>query len=218
MNQTYSYDIAPGVVSSSQVLMTIANIAATLISLYSICIWLRIILTWIQIPGRTQENSLARFLGRIVDPYLAWFRGLTALRRSRIDLTPLVALAVLSVVQSLLRLYGAYGTLTFGMVLALVLRTLWGFILSPILWFILILLIVRMVFCYKRGPNTIRYIKMLDSMIGGVLDWVQGLFYPKKAVNDRQLIATALIFFALVYLACAALIGFGVAALTSLPF
>jgi YggT family protein len=216
MNQTYNYDIATGAVPPSQALMTIAGIAATLLSLYSMLIWIRIVLTWIKIPGQTQENGLARMLGKIVDPYLAWFRGIASLRRSRIDLTPLVALAVLSVVQSMLRMFGIYGRLTVGMVLALALRTIWGYIVSPILWLVLILLVLRLVFCYKRGPNTIRYIKMLDSMIGGVIDWVQGLFYSRKAVNDRQLIATALIFFVVIYFGAAALVGFAASALTAL--
>jgi YggT family protein len=218
MNQTYSYDINPGGFSSSQVLMTIANIAATLISIYTICIWLRIMLTWIKIPGQTQENSVARFLGKIVDPYLAWFRGIASLRRSRLDLTPLVALALLSIVQSMLRLFGTYGKLTVGLVLGLVLQTLWGYILSPILWFIIILLAIRLVFCYKRGPNTIQYIKMLDSMIGGVLNWVQGLFYKNRTVNDRQLVTTSLVFFVLVYFICAGFLGFAVTALAKIPF
>lgn len=218
MNQTYSYDINPGVFSSSQTLMTIANIVATLISLYSICIWLRIILTWIKIPGQMQENSVARFLGKIVDPYLAWFKGITSLRRSRLDLTPLVALAVLSIVQSMLRLFGAYGKLTVGLVFGLVLQTLWGYIISPILWFVIILLVIRLVFCYKRGPNTIQYIKMLDSMIGEVLNWVQGLFYKNRPINDRQLVTTSLVFFVLVYFISAGFLGFAVAALAKIPF
>jgi YggT family protein len=218
MNQTYSYDINPGIFSSPQWLMTIANIAATLLSFYSICIWLRILLTWIKIPGQLQENPLARFLGKIVDPYLAWFQGITSLRRSRLDLTPLVALALLSIVQSILRLFGAYGKITIGLVLGLFLQTLWGFILSPILWFIIILLIVRLVFCYKKGPNTIQYIRMLDSMIGGVLNWVQSIFYKNRAVNDRQLVTSSLIFFVVAYFVCSGLVGFGVTALAKIPF
>ncbi|WP_320130490.1 YggT family protein [uncultured Sphaerochaeta sp.] len=218
MTKNYSYDVNPGGFSSSQVLMTIASIAATLIALYSMCIWLRIILTWIKIPGQMQENPVARFLGKIVDPYLNWFKGIESLRRSRLDLTPLVALAVLSIAQSMLRLLGTYGKLTVGLVGGLVLQTLWGYIISPILFFIIVLLIIRLVFCYKRGPNSIQYIKMLDTMIGGILNWVQNLFYKHQTINDRQLVITALVFFAIVYLVCSGVLGLAVSALARLPY
>lgn len=91
------------------VLMTIANLLASLLSLYSLLIWIRIILSWLKTGT---ENPLAYYLGKIVDPYLSWFKGIRSLVRPRFDLTPLVALAVLSVIQSLLRLFGSYGTIT----------------------------------------------------------------------------------------------------------
>lgn len=122
--------------------MTLASILASLLSFYSLLIWLRIVITWIRIP----QNPLSHALAKIVDPYLDLFKSITALKRERFDLTPLAALAALSVVQSMLRLYGSYGTITLGMVLALLLQTLWSYLASPIFWFLLILLSVRLYF------------------------------------------------------------------------
>ena len=199
-------------------LMGIASFLAALISLYSLLIWLRIVLTWIRLPGQGGENPLSHYLGKIVDPYLNWFKGISSFKRSHIDLTPLIALAVLSVVQSILRLFGSYGKITVGMVLALMLNTLWSFLLSPILWFVMALLGVRLYFCYKRGPNTIAYIKMIDSLVGGVLNWVQRLFYKDKTINDRQLVLTSLIFFVVLYVSSSALVGVLVTFFTKLSF
>lgn len=199
-------------------LMGIASFLAAIISLYSLLIWVRIVLTWIRLPGQGGENSLTHYLGKVVDPYLNWFKGISSLKRSNIDLTPLIALAVLSVVQSILRLFGSYGKITVGMVFALMLNTLWSFLLSPILWFVMALLGVRLYFCYKKGPNTIAYIKMIDSLIGGVLNWVQRLLYKDKAINDRQLVLTSLIFFGVVYLGSSALIRLLVAFFANLSF
>jgi YggT family protein len=198
--------------------MTIASILASLLSFYSLLIWLRIVLTWIRVPGQTQENPLAYYLGKIVDPYLSWFKGISSLRRSRFDLTPLVALAALSVVQSMLRLYGSYGSLTVGMVFALVLQTLWSYLVSPIFWFVIIMLGIRLVFCYRRSPQSIGYITMLDSMIGGVLNWVQNLIYPKKAINDRQLVITSLIFFIALYIGTSLVLRFLIGFFAKLSF
>ncbi|MCK9349341.1 MAG: YggT family protein [Sphaerochaeta sp.] len=207
MNQTY-YESGMTAAGGGNVLMSIASIVASLLSFYSLLIWLRIILTWIRVPGQTQENPLAYYIGKVVDPYLSWFRGISSLRRSHIDLTPLVALAVLSVVQSMLRFYGAYGTITIGMVVALIIQTLWSYLLSPVFWFLIILLGFRLFFCYKRSAKTISYITMLDSLIGGVLNWVQRLFYPKRTINDRQLVTTALVFFIVLYIAASFAIRF----------
>ncbi len=207
MNQTY-YESGMSTAGGGNILMSIASIVATLLSFYSLLIWLRIILTWIRVPGQTQENPFAYYIGKVVDPYLSWFRGISSLRRSHIDLTPLVALAVLSVVQSMLRFYGAYGTITIGMVVALILQTLWSYLLSPVFWFLIILLGFRLFFCYKRSAKTISYITMLDSLIGGVLNWIQRLFYPKRTINDRQLVTTALVFFIVLNIAASFAIRF----------
>ncbi len=217
MNRTY-YDSSLASMAPSNIFMTIASILASVLSLYSLLIWLRIVLTWIRVPGQTQENPLAFYLGKIVDPYLSWFKGISSLRRSRIDLTPLVALAVLSVVQSMLRLYGTHGTLTVGMVFALVLQTLWSYLVSPIFWFVIILLGIRLFFCYKRSANTINYITMLDSLVGGILNWVQKTFYPKKAINDRQLVITSLVFFIALYVLSSVILRFLLNFFTNLSF
>ncbi len=217
MNQTY-YESGLASMGGSNIFMTIASIAASLLSFYSLLIWLRIVLTWIRIPGQLRENPLSHYLGKIVDPYLSWFKGISSLQRSRLDLTPLVALGLLSVVQSMLRLYGSYGRLTVGMVFALMLQTLWSYLISPVFWFLIIMLGIRLFFCYKRSAQTITYITMLDSMIGGVLNWVQRLFYPKKAINDRQLVTTSLILFIVLYVAASFLLRFLLGFFTGLSF
>ncbi|MCK9548342.1 MAG: YggT family protein [Sphaerochaeta sp.] len=201
MNHT-SYPTIAQASGGSTFFMTIAAIAASLLSFYSLFIWLRIITTWIRIP----QNPLSYWLGRIVDPYLDLFKSIKALRRERFDLTPLAALAALSVIQSMLRLYGTYGTITVAMVLALLLQTLWSYLASPVFWFLLILLAVRLYFCYRPSPQTIGYIAMLDSLLGGLLNWVQRLFYPGRSINDRRLVTTTLVFILILYLTSSALV------------
>ncbi len=200
--------------------MTLANIAATLLSLYSLLIWLRIILTWIRVPGSQWDNGgnpFLNFLSKIVDPYLNLFSGIKPLRRSHLDFTPLVAMAVLSIVQSLLRIFGAYGRITLGLVLGLVIRTLWSYIFSLFFWFFIIMLIVRLIFCYRRSQNAIQYIQMLDSMLGGLFNWVQKVFFRNKPVNDRNLVIASLVFTVCLYILATLLVNLAVGALGRLP-
>ena len=170
--------------------MAFANFLAALIAFYTLLIWIRIIISWIKTDGQT---PLAHILGKIVDPYLRWFRGIKALVRPRFDLTPLVALALLSVIQSLLRLFGAHGTITVAMVIALLLQTLYNYLVHPIFLFFFILLAIRLFFCFKRSIHSITYISMLDSIIGGFLDWTQRTFFTNQVVNDRKLVIASLI-------------------------
>ncbi|HZJ87757.1 MAG TPA: YggT family protein [Sphaerochaeta sp.] len=182
--------------------MTLASVLASLLSFYSLLIWLRLLLSWVKVA----ETPVGYWLKRIVDPYLEIFKPIAALRRDRFDLTPLAALATLSVVQSLLRLYGTYGTLTVALVAALILQTLWSFLVSPLFWFFIILLIVRLYYTYKASIHTIRYIAMLDSLIGDLMNWVHRTFYPGKAISDRRLVVTTLIATIALYLASSALL------------
>ena len=217
MNQNL-YSSAVNAGSSSNIFMTLASVLASLLSFYSLLIWLRIVLTWIRIPGQGQENPLSYYLGKIVDPYLAWFRGVSSLRRSHFDLTPLLALAVLSVVQSMLRLFGAYGKLTVSMVVSLVLQTLWSYLISPIFWFLIILMAFRLYFCYKRSTQTISYITMLDSLVGPVMNTVQRIFYPKRTINDRQLVITSLVSLVVLYLIASMLLRLAIKFFLGLDF
>lgn len=204
----------------SSFLMGLANFAAVLLSLYSLLIWIRIIFTWIRVPGsqwNTGGNPFLNFLSKAVDPYLNLFSGITPLRRSHIDFTPLVAMAVLSIVQSLLRIFGAYGRITLGLVLGLIVRSLWSYIFSLFFWLFIIMLIVRLVFCYRRSPNSIQYIQMLDSMLGGILNWVQKVFFRNKPTNDRNLVIVSLIVVICLYILALVLVNLAVGALGRLP-
>ena len=81
------------------VMMQIAGFLARLLSLYSFLIWVRIIMSWF-VPY-PREGSLTWYFSRIIDPYLNLFRS----RRFQVgyfDFSPLLAIGLLSVAQSLL--------------------------------------------------------------------------------------------------------------------
>ncbi|HRV24782.1 MAG TPA: YggT family protein, partial [Sphaerochaeta sp.] len=85
------------------------------------------------------------------------------------------------------------GSVIRKMVIALLLQTLYSYIVHPILFFFFILLVVRLYFCYKRSIHSITYIALLDSLIGGLLDWTHRTFYARQTVNDRKLVISSLV-------------------------
>lgn len=183
--------------------MAASRLMATLISVYTLLIWIRVVFTWVHIPGqRPEDTPLLGWLCKIVDPYLHLFSGTKWARRGMVDFSPIIALALLSLLQGMFSVFGAYGRLSPGMVGALTLQTLWGYLLSPLFWFAMVLLGVRLFFCYYRSPNTLRAIMLLDRVDRSLLDFTQRLFFGHRAVSIRTLVWTSFVFFVALYALC----------------
>ena len=106
----------------------------TLISLYMILIMARIILTWF--PTALHGRSL-NVLSSITDPYLDIFRRIPILRSETLDFSPIAALALLSVAAQIFATAAAFGHVTVGLVLALVLHPVWRVVdalINPVLY------------------------------------------------------------------------------------
>jgi YggT family protein len=184
-------------------LLDLALFLSFVLGIYNLLIWIRIIITWVQIPrqnqGPRQESGLERFLARVVDPYLSLFKGVSWLRTKTIDFSPLLAFALLSIVQSMLSIFGTTGSLTLGRTLALIVQTFYAYIVSPFFFIFIILLVVRLFFCYKRTPTTIVMARGIETIIGGLLNFVQKTFFGSKGVANRTLVTATLVFTVILY-------------------
>ncbi|HRY80357.1 MAG TPA: YggT family protein, partial [Spirochaetia bacterium] len=101
----------------------VLRLAAAAASLYMLLLMARIILTWF--PSAVEGRPL-HLLSSVTDPYLDLFRGIPWLSTGSMDFSPLAALAVLSVLTQILSTAAAYGRISLGIVLALVLRAGWS--------------------------------------------------------------------------------------------
>ena len=179
----------------------LAQLLAFLLSIYNMLIIIRILLMWIRTPQ--SEGSMGTFsemLGKIVDPYLNLFKGISFLRQGRLDFTPLAAFMVLNIIQRILASFAIAGTLTVGYVLAIIIQALWWSLGSLVLGLLCVVLGIRLFFCYRRTPNAIQYITMLDKWISWILDPVHKYIFGRE-VSDRMLILTSLILMVLLYIA-----------------
>jgi len=195
----------------STLLMKIALVIAQLLTFYNLLIWIKIILSWFSSLSNLNNSSVVQILNRIVDPYLNLFRNVKFLKTNNIDFTPLLAFALISVLQSLFSMFGATGTITLSLVLALIINTLWAYLISPFFVILIILLVVRLVLCYKRGPNSIALIRGLENIIGGFLNWIQKVFFFSKIVSDRTLLITSTAFSIFSYFVLKQLINYLIA-------
>jgi YggT family protein len=141
-------------------------------------IFVQIILTWFQ---GMDQGGFQEVLAKITDPYLDWFRRFPALRIGYMDLSPIVALGVLSLFNRVLNTLAAYGTISIGIILALILQAAWGAV-AFFLGFLIIILILRLIaHLAKLGRNSFWYI--IESISQPVLYRINRFIFNNRIVN-----------------------------------
>jgi YggT family protein len=131
-----------------EVMRLIFNILSSAVSIYILLIFIRIIISWF---SRDFYSKPVELLCRITDPYIDWWRKILNLRLGFIDLSPIVGIAVLSVLRSILYTITYYNKITFGSVLGIILMSAWS-IASFILGFCVIVLVLRL-FAYLTNRD-----------------------------------------------------------------
>jgi YggT family protein len=58
---------------------------------------------------------------------------------------------------------------------------------------------VRLFFCYKRTPTTIVMARGIETVIGGLMNWVQKVLFGSKGVANRTLVIATLVFTIILY-------------------
>ena len=154
-------------------LMSIALFLARLLEIYSFIIWIRIIVSWVRPYPR--PGSFAYYMARIVDPYLGLFRSSKA-TIGVLDFSPIIAIGILAVVQSLLSVYGMYGFLTLGIILANIIYAFWSYGLSIFLFFSIIMLIFKTIAAFTHNP-------MMYGMSGQFSDPISNMV--RKSFSNR---------------------------------
>ena len=214
-------------------LQGLCSFLSGLLGLYSAVIFVRIIVSWILLFSRrngwrsgnggygyNQEDpnnpsgiaKVDQILGKICDPFLNMFRGVSSLRRSHIDFTPLLALVVLNIVRSLLSMFATYGKITIWTVIAVVINGLWSSFFSLLLFILIVLLIVRLIAGHNNGTSSLNVINALDPILDSPVGFVYKLFFKGKKVDDQKVVIASLIFYVVLFF----LLRWGVSALVNL--
>lgn len=175
-----------------------AMFLSRLVGLYSTLIVIRIMFTWI--PNMDQNGSFFTFFRKLCDPYLNLFRS----RKTQIgmvDFSPLLALMVLNVLQSILSMFSAYGQITLGIVFALLIDGLWHYFISCVFVLFLIVLAVRWFMGRNRyNQNNINFINRIEPVLYKPVHFVYNLFYKGKNTDDQKIVFTAFFFYLVVFL------------------
>jgi YggT family protein len=143
-------------------------------------IFIRILLTWFSGSGYSRPIEI---LGRVTDPYLNWFRRFP-LQIGNLDLSPIAALAVLSLINRIFSTMAYYGRISLGIVLAMTLQAVWS-ATSFLLGFFIILLILRLI-AYLTNRNIYStFWRIIDTISQPLLFRINRIFFGKKIVHYR---------------------------------
>ena len=155
------------------------NLLAGVCGLYSLLILIRIILTWF---SSASYGRPANLLSRITDPYLNWWRRIPGLRLGFLDLSPIAAMASLSIAQAIFSTIARYGTISAGIIAAIVLSALWSAV-SFLLGFCIIILILRFI-AYMTNRNTMNgFWNIIDTISRPVQYRINRIVFGKRLVN-----------------------------------
>ncbi|MDR0553835.1 MAG: YggT family protein [Treponema sp.] len=192
---------------------TIMRILGGLTSLYLILIFIRVMLTWFNGAGYGRP---AEVLCRITDPYLDWFRRFRSLRLGALDLSPIVAMAVLSIANSIFITLGRYGVITLGLILALILQAVWSAV-SFLLGFCAIVLVLRLIAYLTKRNVYSSFWGIIDSISRPVLYRINRIFFRNRLVNYLTGLCLAIAVFVILWLGLRLVVNIGMYFLTRLP-
>jgi len=188
------------------------SLLASLIGIYNFMIFIRIMLSW-RYSGKALDpnNSIQRIylsLCKFTDPYLNAFKKIKGLKRGMLDFSPVVALVLLSILQSIFKLLSYQQAISIKSILGIIISTLWTSVFSWILLILIVVLGIRLYFESRPSSASSGFVNMIDKMFNGMMFKVYKTFYKGKMISDRKLIQTALVLVAIIYLILRILVAF----------
>lgn len=168
------------------------TVILALLQVYYFLVIIRIMSTWIrvQIP-----EGITKFFNMAIDPFLNVFR-VSWLRIGMMDFSPIAALISLSVVTQIISGLARSGTISLGLIFAIILQGLWS-VFSFFIWMLLILCLIRLVSFYMKNQEGQGYqiLFQLDNFLYRVTSWVLGLFTKESIEYKKALIYTSIALF-----------------------
>ena len=190
------------------------NLIAAAASIYSLLIFVRIIISWMR--GAVSGKPV-QLLNSITDPYLEWWRNALNLRIGPMDLSPVAALAFLSVIQSIFSNLSRFERVTLGRLLAVVILSTWS-VLSFILGFCLIVIILRLI-AHLTNRNMLNpFWKVVDNISQPVLYRTNRIVFGDSIQGYVKGIAVCLVMLAVIRFGGGYVIHLFAGLMAGLPF
>jgi YggT family protein len=174
------------------------------LNIFSILIFIRIVLSWFD--GSVNFGRPFDIICGITDPYLNYFRRFTGLRAGNIDLSPIAALAVLSIVNSVVSTIARSGRISLGIIFAICLGAVWS-AASFIIGFFTIILVLRLV-AYLLSANTYApFWRIIDAIAAPVQFRINRIIFKNRIVKYLTGLIVSIAVFVLLWAALGLITG-----------
>jgi len=195
-------------------MIQLMRLLSFLVNIYMMIIFVRIILTWF---SWERGGGLTGILARITDPYLNWFRRFPFLRTAIIDFSPIAALGILSMANRIFSILAAYGTISIGIILALLLQALWS-IISFLTGFLIIILILRLIAHFAALNSANPFWRIVEGISQPVLFRINRILFRNRIATFRTGLIVSIACLVIIYFLLRTLVAFGSGLLIKLPF
>ena len=195
---------------------SIFSLLASVVSLYTLLCFIRIILTWIP---NASYSSFGRFLSSLCDPYLNLFRGIRWLQFSMLDFSSMLALFVLFGLSALFNHRATEQSLRLGFLIAKILLLLWQLV-SSIMTVVIILLAIRL-FVLLTNRDSYQYGSLwsqVDASINPLIFKMSSAFSGGKPVSFKKALIISIITLIFISFAGSYVVSILANALHALPF
>lgn len=194
--------------------MFIFRLLSSLISIYTLLCIVRIVLTWI--PD-LNYSAFGQFLSKICDPYLNIFRRIRLLQIGAVDLSPILAIGILSIASSFIGQIIAFGRFSIGILLASVIQVCWTAI-SSILTIYNILILIRLIVALLKKDYSSNIWQTLDRIIYPVQNKITNLIFKNKIISNTLSLGITLIACVLLQVIGSWIVGLIALVFSRIPF
>ena len=181
---------------------------------YSLLIFIRIIISWF---GGTAGGRPVELLVRVTDPYLDWWRRKLNLSFGFLDLSPIVGIAFLSIIQNILYSLSRFERFSVGNLLAIVILSCWSAV-SFILGFCLLIIFLRFIAYITNRDIYSPFWRIIDNISQPLLYRLNRLFFGNRIASYVKGIVFSMLFLAVIWIGGGFLIPLLVKIISQLPF
>jgi YggT family protein len=192
---------------------TLFSILGGFTGFYSMLIFIRVLLSWFRGPAYGKPVEI---LQSVTDPYLNWFRRFP-LRIANFDLSPIAAMAALTVAQNIFVSLARSGRVTVGFIIALLLGVAWS-VVSFLCAFFIIILVLRAIAYFTNRNVYSSFWNIIDTLSKPVLYRISRLIFGRRLLrySTELLVSTGALL--VLRIGLGTLVKLGSNLLRSLPF
>ena len=169
---------------------------AAITGIYSILIFLRIILSWF---SGLAYGKPAEFLIKITDPYLDFWKNICKFRIGFLDFSVIAALLSLSLLQGIFNMISVYQRIYLGYILGAVINSLWSLISFIVLFCIIIIIIRGIAYLSKRNMYS-TFWSMIDSVYQPLSYRINRIIFKNRIVNFKTGMAVSLVILSIIFI------------------